>query len=98
MEENMQQSISLALSLLIDGWTVSGEVDAETLRRLYEHSHTAFLPAEFGQERAVLEARSMGLDVIVQPDNPKLQELATSSIYDVEYYAQQLKKGIDGLR
>lgn len=97
MRENMQQSASLMLSLALDGWVVSDEVTPERLRDLYLCSEKAYLPAEFGQERAVLEARAMGLKVEVESDNPKLMELLESPIYDVPYYMKQLKEGVEWL-
>jgi hypothetical protein len=47
-----------------------------------------------GGERAVLEARSLGVDVVIEEDNPKLAELLDSPIYDHAYYATQLSFGI----
>jgi hypothetical protein len=48
-----------------------------------------------GGERAVLEARSLGVQVAIEDDNPKLKELLTSPIYDHVYYAQQLGRCLD---
>lgn len=94
MRENLQQSMSLMMSLALDGWMVSDEVHPHYLRRLYNMSHKAYLPAEFGQERAVLEARSMGLEIELPGDNPKLDELLNGPIYGVDYYTEQLSKGV----
>jgi hypothetical protein len=47
-----------------------------------------------GGERAVLEARCLGVKVEVEPDNPKLVELLTSPIYDHTYYARRLLYGL----
>ena len=44
-----------------------------------------------GGERAVLEARALGVRAVVEPDNPKLAELLGSPVYDHAYYAAQLR-------
>ena len=44
-----------------------------------------------GGERAVLEARALGVRAVVEPDNPKLAELLGSPVYDHAYCAAQLR-------
>ena len=44
-----------------------------------------------GGERAVLEARALGVRAVVEPDNPKLAELLGSPVYDHAYHAAQLR-------
>lgn len=39
----------------------------------------------------------MGVEVEVEPDSPKLQELLTSPIYNTTYYARQLVQGLEML-
>lgn len=48
-----------------------------------------------GGERAILEARSLGVEVEIESDNPKLAELLDSPIYDHLYYAAQLRFGLE---
>lgn len=50
-----------------------------------------------GGERSVLEGRALGINVVVEDDNPKLQELLTSPIYDHHYYADQLILGLESI-
>lgn len=50
-----------------------------------------------GGERSVLEGRALGINVVVEDDNPKLQELLTSPIYDHRYYADQLILGLESI-
>ena len=50
-----------------------------------------------GGERSVLEGRALGINVVVEEDNPKLQELLTSPIYDHRYYADQLMLGLESI-
>ena len=59
-------------------------------------AETIYIPASTigGGERAVLEARACERNVEVEPDNPKLQELLTCTVYEEKYYASQLKRGI----
>lgn len=59
-------------------------------------ARTMYAPQTYdgGGERAVLEARAIGLAVEVAPGNPKLRELATSPIWTAEYCAARLAVGI----
>ena len=96
-KENRPESYSIISRLLEGGVMVSDMVDPYKLAELYRASKKAYIPAELhgGGERALLEARACGIPVEFEQDNPKLEELATSPIYDHHYYAQQLKKGIE---
>jgi len=96
-EGNMEESFEILSQLLAFGVAVQGECMPETLANYIRASKTIYLPATItgGSERSVLEARACGVPVEVEKDNPKLQELLTSPIWDYEYYAAQLKKGID---
>ena len=81
-----------------------GRVEAFAAENLY--AHTALLASQRsaavlvsddvfgGGERAVLEARSLGVAAVVEPDNPKLAELLTSPLYDHAYYAAQMSAGL----
>lgn len=94
---NLGESIDIIGNLLLGHCGVSDSVPPETLAKMYKASLCCYIPADLmgGGERAVLEARAMGIDVEVEDDNPKLQELLKSPIWDEEYYANQLKKGIE---
>lgn len=95
-KNNLQESIDIIGNLMLDGIAISDMVDPLTLSKLYACSKKVYIPADLmgGGERAVLEARACFKKVEVEPDNPKLQELLTSPIWDHYYYAGQLKKGI----
>lgn len=74
-------------------------VSYELLSDFINRSKKVYIPATIkgGGERAVLEARSCGVDVEIESDNPKLDELLKSPIWDERYYAQQLKKGFQSI-
>jgi len=93
--ENIQKSFNYIANLLLKGWTVANWIQQEKLAQLYNMSKKFVATASFGQERAVLEARACGIPIEVPSDNPKLKELLTSPIWDIPYYASQLKKGIE---
>lgn len=71
-------------------------VSWEDLAIYYNKSKLCYIPCTLhgGGERAILEARSCGIPVKIEDDNPKLKELCESEIYTVEYYAQQVENGI----
>lgn len=93
---NLSESLSIIMDLLEDGVMVSDMVRPDVLAKLYRASDQVYIPADVngGGERAVLEARACGTPVEVESDNPKLQELLTSPVFDHHYYAKQLEKGI----
>jgi len=68
----------------------------EQLRDYLNQSKQMYIPAkiEGGGERAILEARACGLNVKVEPDNPKLYELTHSPIWDHHHYKNQIESGI----
>jgi len=100
-KNNMSESIDIIGKLLLDGICVSDMVEPETLAKIYNSSARIYIPADIngGGERAVLEARACGRIVMVEPDNPKLEELTTwkerGRVPDQYWYADQLKKGIE---
>ena len=69
------------------------------LSNLINRAKTVFIPCEIdgGGERAVLEARLCGANVVIEDDNPKLKELLSSPIWDEKHYANQIKNGIEDL-
>jgi hypothetical protein len=71
-------------------------MNQDNLSYYINKSKLVYIPASIngGGERAVLEARSCGAEVLVEQDNPKLKELVTSQIWDENYYADRLKTGI----
>ena len=95
-KENQEESFFIIGDLLNDGVAISDMQDAETLAKIYNSANNVYIPAELmgGGERAVLEARACGIPVEVEFDNPKLQELLRSPIWNHYYYYDQLKKGI----
>lgn len=94
---NLKESLGIVAHLVGEGVCVSDSVSPEELAIMYNMSKTVFIPAASlgGGERAVLEGRACGCDVEIKPDNLKLAELVTSPIWNEDYYASQLKKGID---
>jgi glycosyltransferase involved in cell wall biosynthesis len=94
-QDNIQESFNYVANLLLKGWAISNWVSLEKLAQFYNMSRKFIATAEFGQERAVLEARACGIPVEVPADNPKLNELLISPIWDVKYYYTQLKSGIE---
>jgi hypothetical protein len=95
--DNYAESFEIANYLMKQGVGVLPQVDDTRLATIYHSSRNVYVPADIygGGERAVLEARACGINVEVGEDNPKLKELLTSPIWDENYYANQLKKGIE---
>ncbi len=62
-------------------------------------ARTLYIPATLngGGERAILEARHCGLDILIEKDNCKLKEIKEAPIWDSMYYADQLIKGISSV-
>lgn len=96
-KDNMSESMEIVTDLLKNGVGIMPQQSSDNLDELYNLAQYVYIPADIygGGERAVLEARSCGCKVEVEDDNPKLQELLTSLIWDEHYYASQLKKGIE---
>jgi len=96
-KENEDESLSIVKDLLRYGVMVSDMINPIDLSRFYSSSRTVYMPSDIygGGERTVLEARSCGCNVEIEPDNPKLKELLNwNPIPDHIWYAKQLKKGI----
>lgn len=93
---NLTESMQIVAKLLANNVAVSNQVDEETLAKMYNLSDVCYIPSTVmgGGERAVQEARACGIKVEVEDDNPKLQELLESPIYDHHYYYRQLKSGL----
>ena len=87
----------VARELRSKGVTVLPPVPYAELAALMRSAGVVYVPDDVfgGGERAVLEARSLGVKVHIEPDNPKLRELLSSPIYDHAYYARQLAYGLD---
>jgi hypothetical protein len=83
-------------TLEASGVIVREEVPWAELMSIVASSSAVVVPDDWrgGGERAVLEARACGTQVIVADDNPKLQELRTGPIYSTLYYAGQLELGL----
>lgn len=81
----------------LENVTVMPFVKYEDLSLYFSYAKCLYIPAAIdgGGERAILEARYCGLDVLVEKDNKKLKELCFSEIYDSNYYCFQLLKGIE---
>lgn len=94
--QNEQESLSIVKNLMRNRIVVAPIISVETAVKLFNMSKICYIPAEIngGGERAILEARSCGLPVEIEPDNPKLKELLTSPIWDAQYFADQLEKGV----
>lgn len=71
-------------------------IEYDKLAKYYNQSKLCYVPCTIhgGGERSVLEARSCGITIKVEDDNPKLKELIKSELYSSKYYAKQIKLGI----
>jgi len=94
--DNEAESMGIVKELVKGNVMVSDQIHPLDLVNYMHWSRTAYVPADLigGGERFVLEARACGLNVEIEEDNPKLQELLECEIWDHYYYAKQLKKGI----
>lgn len=95
-KDNEQESLGIIRELVANGVMVSPQVHPLDLANLYSWSRTLYMPSDLngGGERSVLEAVSCGLNVEIEKDNPKLQELLDNKVPSHIDYAKQLKKGI----
>ncbi len=94
---NEQESLSIARDLLVNGVMVSNMVTPYELALVYQCSRTLYMPSteHGGGERSVIEARSCGLSVQIEPDNLKLKELVEMEKIPSHFdYAKALKEGI----
>jgi glycosyltransferase involved in cell wall biosynthesis len=91
---SMEESKALTARILRAGIHMLEEVPYADLVEIINASREMYIPARIdgGGERAVLEARSCGVEISVEQDNPKLLELATPTnpFFDEVYYARQL--------
>jgi len=94
---NMDESLYIANELISHGVGVMDMVPPESLAILYNMSKLVYIPSDVygGGERAVWEAKACGVDVKVEPDNPKLKELLYEDYMDHIHYAEALKEGIE---
>lgn len=93
-----QSDPDLIAQLRAGGVEVRPYVALEELRELYWSAQRTYVPCTLdgGGERAVLEARACGCEVVIEEDNPKLREvMERSGAWDERYYANQLGKGIE---
>lgn len=99
MKNTDSRSSKLIKALSLDHVIIEDFKDYATLAEKYNQSQVCYVPCKLhgGGERAVLEARACGIDVLIESDNPKLNELLDSPIWDSSYYAAQLKKGIQSI-
>ena len=93
---NVSESLNIIAKLLAHSVAISDMVPPETLAILYNMSKCAYTPCDVfgGGERAILEAKACRIEVEVEADNPKLQELADGPVYSHEDYYGRLKEGI----
>ena len=96
-KDNKAESMEIINELLSKGVGVIPQMSTERLARYYQNAKCVYVPADIygGGERAVLEARASGCIVKIEEDNPKLKELIDSPLWDENYYAKQLKHGIE---
>jgi FkbM family methyltransferase len=87
---------SLIKKLLENDVEIVEFVEYNKLADYYNKSKLCYIPCSIhgGGERAVLEARSCGIPVKIEDDNPKLKELCESDIYSSIYYSKQIEKAI----
>lgn len=95
-KNNPLESMAIVGMLVANNVGVLPNIDPKQLCGLYNSSKTVYLPALVygGSERAVLEARQCGCDVIVEDDNPKLKELLSCEIPSAYDYAKKLSSSI----
>lgn len=96
-KDNWSESFDIISDLLLAGVGISDMMYPTKLRNIYNCAGTVYIPADVtgGGERAVLEARACGRPVEIEDDNPKLRELLNSPVWDENYYASQLRKGVE---
>ena len=87
---------TLIKKLTDNGVEVIEFIEYDKLATYYNQSKLCYTPCTLhgGGERCVLEARSCGIPVKIETDNPKLEELTGSEIYSSVYYAKQIEKGL----
>ena len=92
-----KQNSELVKELLENDVEVKDFVGYEELSKYYNKSKMCYVPCNThgGGERAVLEARSCGIPVVIEEDNKKLLELTKSEIYSSKYYAEKIILGFN---
>jgi hypothetical protein len=96
-KDNMLESLDIIRGLVTNDIAVSGMVTPKKLNKIYSLSKTVYIPAtlEGGGERAVLEARTCGCNVIVE--NEKLAELNRCRIPNHTDYFNRLNETITAI-
>jgi hypothetical protein len=81
------------------GMTVLPKVTPEVVNYLYNQSDKVYLPASLwgGCQRALMEARHLGLKVIVEEDNPRLMEMLNEEARSEKDYLDMVIKEIKNL-
>ncbi len=94
-EMHYKDSQEIISSLEANDVEVIPFINYKELKKYLLQSKRLYIPASLhgGGERAVLEARACGIEVEIEKDNPKLEELTKSPIWNERYYANQLKIG-----
>lgn len=95
-DSNTKEGEKIKSFLVENNIEVLDFIDQESLSDYINKSKLVYIPASIngGGERAVLEARSCNAKILIEKDNPKLQDLLRSEIWDHNYYAKKLKEGI----
>lgn len=92
-------AVPIVSALESAGVVVRGPVSWSQLGELLVTTRRVLIPDDWrgGGERAVLEARSCGVQIALEPDNPKLLNLSQGPLYSTLYYAGQLERGLISL-
>jgi hypothetical protein len=95
-QNNPDESQDIWDKLENNGVICKDMVIPEQLNVEYNRAKTVYIPADIcgGGERAILEARSCGCNVEVEPDNLKLKELLTCPLPTHLDYANKLRRAI----
>lgn len=95
-ENNESESLAIVQDLVKNNVMVSNMVNPYDLANMYRWSRTLYMPSDIygGGERAVWEAKACGIEVMIEDDNEKLDELLNTEVKDHHWYAKQLKEGI----
>lgn len=92
--KGIEEEVSFALNEA--GIDIIDFVRFDKIALYYQMSRKAYNASTVpgGGDRFLLEARACGLEVEIEPENPKLQELIEGPIYDHRYYANQIDLGL----
>ena len=82
-----------------NGVEVFDAIPYQDLCNVYNSSKMCYVPCtvDGGGDRCVLEARACGINVQIEPDNPKLQELYECKIFNHIEYSEMIENGIKKL-